>query len=106
MGREDLWDITKREHTQLKLDILEEYLKAWAQIIGNKFPDSYYVDCFAGRGKYHKNGVKNCVFGSPLVAQKIGLEIQAQKNKKGKSYKFKIIAIEANKNNFEDLNKF
>lgn len=100
MKREDLWDITNKEQTQLKLDILEKYLKQWALIIGETFSSGYYIDCFAGRGKYHKDGIKNSVLGSPLIAQKIGLEVQAKKQKKGKSFKFKIIGVESDKDNF------
>lgn len=105
-SKEDLWDITKKEQTQIKLNILEQYLKQWAMIIGNNFKEGYYVDCFAGRGKYHKNGIKNCVLGSPLIAQRVGLEVQLKKQEKGKSFKFKIIAIEADKENIDDLRKF
>lgn len=106
MSKEELWDITKKEQTQIKLNILKQYLKQWATIIGNNFPEGYYVDCFAGRGKYHKDGIKNCIPGSPLIAQKIGLEVQAQKQKKGKDFKFRVIAIEADKDNFNDLKRF
>ncbi len=106
MSKEELWDITKKEQTQIKLNILEQYLKQWATIIGNNFREGYYVDCFAGRGKYHKDGIKNCVPGSPLIAQKIGLEVQSQKLKKGKDFKFRILAIDADRENVVDLGKF
>lgn len=106
MSKENLWDITNKEQTQIKLNILEQYLRQWATIIGNNFSQGYYIDCFAGRGRYHKDGIKDCVPGSPLLAQKIASEVQAQKRKKGKTFKLKIIAIEADKDNIRSLNKF
>ncbi|HWR58274.1 MAG TPA: three-Cys-motif partner protein TcmP [Thermodesulfovibrionales bacterium] len=106
MSKEYLWDITKKEQTQIKLNILEQYLRQWATIIGNNFTQGYYIDCFAGRGRYHKDGIKDCVPGSPLLAQKIASEVQAQKSKKGKNFRLKIIAIEADKRNIRSLNKF
>lgn len=106
MSKEELWDITKKEQTQIKLNILEQYLRQWATIIGNNFTEGYYVDCFAGRGKYHKDGIKDCVLGSPLIAQKVGLEVQSQKQKKERDFKFRIFAIEADKENIDDLRKF
>ncbi len=106
MSKENLWDITNRVQTQLKLDILGKYLKAWADIIGSNFSEGYYIDCFAGRGKYHKDGVSDCILGSPLIAQNIGLKVQEQKQKKGKNFKFKIMAIDSDKENLEELGKF
>lgn len=107
MGKEDIWDITNREQTQIKLDILKKYLKPWADIIGDHFPEAYYIDCFAGRGKYHKDGRKDCVPGSPLIALNIATDVQRRKKqKKGINFKLKLIAIESNKNNYETLNEF
>jgi len=106
MNKEDFWDITNKEQTQLKLNILGQYLKQWAAIIGENFQEGYYIDCFAGRGKYHKNGIKDSISGSPLIAQQIGLEVQEKKQKKDKNFRFKLIAIESDKENFDDLNRF
>jgi hypothetical protein len=32
MFKDDIWDITNRQQTQIKLDILRKYLRAWAII--------------------------------------------------------------------------
>lgn len=85
MNKEELWDITNREQTQIKLNILEQYLRQWAIIIGERFIEGYYIDCFAGRGKYYKGGIKDCVLGSPLIAQKISLTGTRTKTKKGEN---------------------
>lgn len=106
MSKEDIWDITNRQQTQIKLDILKKYLKPWVDIIGEHFPEAYYIDCFAGRGKYHKDGCKDCVPGSPLTALSIATDVQRRKQKKGKNFKLKIIAIESNRNNYETLKEF
>ena len=56
-----IWDI--EPHTIAKHKILEEYLKAWAPIIGRCEQRIVYIDGFAGPGKY-KNGEN----GSPIIA--------------------------------------
>ena len=107
VSKEDIWDITSREQTKIKLDILKKYLKPWADIIGEHFPEAYYVDCFAGRGKYHKDGLKDCVSGSPLIALDVALNVQQRKKqKKGKNFKMKVIAIESNRVNHAALSAF
>lgn len=53
--------------TAAKLVILEKYLKPYAQIIGNNFDNSWYVDTHAGTGKTRaKNGA--LLDGSALIA--------------------------------------
>jgi three-Cys-motif partner protein len=106
MSKCDIWDITHREQTQLKLRILERYLPPWSQIVGNKFSEAYYIDCFAGRGRYHKDGLRDAVPGSPLIAYRIGKAVTEAKQKKGKIFKLHIIAIEADKGNRMDLLRF
>lgn len=107
MGEEDFWDITNKEQTKIKLDILRKYLKPWADIIGDHFPEAYYVDCFAGRGKYHQQGLRDCVPGSPLIALDISANVQKRKlTKKGTNFKLNLIAIESNKGNYEALKDF
>lgn len=106
MSKEDIWDITNREQTQIKLDILKKYLKPWADIIGNRFHEAYYIDCFAGRGKYHKGGCTDCVPGSPLIALNIATDVQRKKQEKGITFKLKLIAVESNRKNFDVLSGF
>ena len=52
-------------HTLAKIEILSAYLVAWFQIlgIGKQGKNIFYVDGFAGPGKYEDN-----LDGSPLVA--------------------------------------
>lgn len=98
---DNFWDLTHRPYTQLKLQILKEYLSAWAKIFFNQasahkdwsnYQEVYYVDCFAGRGKYNLDGQKDVVNGSPLIALKCASELQKQPKYKG--IKLKCILIE------------
>jgi len=69
----DYWDLTDKLQTKIKLNILKGYLGAWAKIFANRnwCKGMYFVDCFAGRGKYHNQGAKNVIDGSPLIALNI-----------------------------------
>jgi len=113
MLKNDFWDLSRRPYTQLKLKILEEYLWKWAQIffsIASKnknwqtWQDIYYVDCFAGRGKYHCNGKENIITGSPLIALACALEFQ--QNQKYDGVKMHCIFVEKIKKYSQDLEKF
>lgn len=104
--KEDIWDITNKEQTKIKLDILRKYLKAWANIIGSNFPEAYFVDCFAGRGKYHSGKERDDVSGSPLIGVETSIEVRALKNKKGKIFNLNVIAIEPDKDNIASLKAF
>lgn len=106
MTRNNIWDITNRQQTQIKLEILRKYLKAWAIVIGSYFPTAYFVDCFAGRGRYHLGGQKDNVAGSPIIGLETSLEVKKIKQKKGISFDLKIIAIEPDKDNVKCLKKF
>jgi len=111
MKKKEYWDITRRPHTKRKLVILEKYIKEWATIIFSQwrkkgyknFKTAYYIDCFAGRGKYHQDGKENSVNGSPLI----GLECARHFNKKfGGEIELKCILVEKRKEYIEDLRKF
>jgi three-Cys-motif partner protein len=112
MTKHDFWDLTARPYTQLKLKMLEEYLQAWAKIFfsiagrqGYKnWQEIYYVDCFAGRGKYHKDGQKNAISGSPLIALKCALDFQ--QNPRYKGVKMNCIFIENDKKTAKELEGF
>lgn len=77
---ENKWDLTYKSHTKIKLKILKDYLTAWAMIFANReyCKELYYVDCFAGRGKYDNQGQKNIIDGSPLVALNIAKNIKTK----------------------------
>lgn len=106
MVSNNIWDITGRQQTEIKLDILKKYLLAWATIIGERFPKAYFIDCFCGRGKYHKDGKENSVSGSPLIALDIAQNVKEKKSKKGKQFELSIIAVDSNKQNVTNLKGF
>lgn len=74
MIRQGYWDI--RPHTERKLDILDRYLNSWCDIIfayyrKNKWEawkTPFYIDCFSGRGMYHKEAKLDSIKGSPIIA--------------------------------------
>jgi len=76
----DYWDLIDKPQTRTKLNILKDYLNAWAKIFVNqrKCKKLYYVDCFAGRGKYHYKDQKNAIDGSPLIGINVAKEIKTK----------------------------
>jgi three-Cys-motif partner protein len=106
MAKDDIWDIKNRQQTQIKLDILRKYLRAWAIIIGSHFREAYFVDCFAGRGKYHWGDEKDKISGSPIIGIEISREIRKIKLKKGLKFDLNIIAIDAENENLVALKGF
>jgi three-Cys-motif partner protein len=93
MIKPDYWNI--KPHTERKLQILDKYLNAWCDIIFkyyHKNPEwtawqtPFFVDCFSGRGMYHKDGKLDSVKGSPLIAIEKFIE-----KKKLFEQKFKVI---------------
>lgn len=52
--------------SRIKHKILTRYLPSWAVILGSAFDLLYYVDCFAGPGRYESDGEE--VDGSPIIA--------------------------------------
>jgi len=106
MVNDDLWDIAGRQQTEIKLDILRKYLRAWAIIVGEHFPKAYFVDCFCGRGKYHKGSEQDSVFGSPLIALAVADEVKKIKAKKGRQFDLSVIAVDSDGRNIADLKRF
>lgn len=90
----DLFD-QKEIQTVSKHNIFENYLEPWAKIISNQawVKNSYYVDAFAGTGKYTKTGEP----GSPVIACDILFKHQKQ------SCRFHCICVEKDKKRFEIL---
>lgn len=87
----DLFD-KKEIQTVSKHNIFENYLEPWAKIISNQSwaKDAYYVDAFAGTGKYVKTGEP----GSPVMACDILLKHQKQ------SCRFHCICVEKDTQRF------
>ena len=63
----------KELQTVSKHNIFENYLEPWAKIISNQpwAKDAYYVDAFAGTGKYETGEI-----GSPVIAANILIKYQ------------------------------
>lgn len=106
MVKDDIWDIKNRQQTRIKLDILKNYLKAWAIIIGSHFREAYFVDCFAGRGKYHWGDDRDSISGSPIIGIGTSLEVKRLKLKKRLEFNLNIIAVESEKENLDSLRRF
>jgi len=81
MAKNNFWDLTNKPQTKIKLNILKDYLSAWAIIFANQVwcKKVYYIDCCAGRGKYHDQGQKDVIDGSPLIALNIAKEIKTKR---------------------------
>jgi spore photoproduct lyase len=81
----DLFD-QKELQTVSKHNIFENYLEPWAKIISNQpwVKNAYYVDAFAGTGKFTKTGEP----GSPVIACDILLKHKKQ------SCRFHCICVE------------
>lgn len=105
------WDLTNRPHTRRKLIILNNYLKVWASIILNhgfkykrsNFQTAYYIDCFAGRGKYHLDKNLDSEDGSPLIALKWAQYFNKKYNNK---VELRCFFIENNPKYIKELRKF
>lgn len=106
MTKDSAWDIKNKQQTQIKLDILKKYLKAWAIIIGSYFSEAYFIDCFAGRGKYHWGEEKDKIPGSPIIGVETSLDVRKIKLKKGRNFDLNIIAVESETENIEALKRF
>ena len=113
MAKNDFWDLSRRPYTRLKLKILKEYLWVWAKIFFNTasknkdwtgYQDIYYIDCFAGRGKYHYDGQKDIINGSPLIALECASKFQQDTKYEG--VKMHCIFVERYKKCSQDLEKF
>jgi hypothetical protein len=52
MGQGDLELKHLKRVSRIKHEILTRYLPSWAIILGSSFDKLYYVDCFAGPGRY------------------------------------------------------
>jgi three-Cys-motif partner protein len=82
-----------KEVSKAKHYILEKYFPSWASILGSKYHQLYYVDCFAGEGKY-KGGES----GSPLL-----IFHKAHAISSNKPYSIHLKFVEKNKQRSERL---
>jgi three-Cys-motif partner protein len=84
-----------REHTRVKHELLQKYLRGWMPILGKRHPRIVYVDGFAGRGEYSDGSA-----GSPIIAMRVAAEVQ---KKFGYPEEVVCINIERNRDNYENL---
>jgi three-Cys-motif partner protein len=59
------------QHTELKLSLVEEYLKLFTKALRNQFEELWYIDAFAGTGTRTVRTIENGggLFESPIVEQ-------------------------------------
>ena len=81
--------------TRMKHQILDEYFKNWAVILG-KYNKVCYFDCFGGCGAYIDDREKSH-YGSPFRIAKIANELRKQ------SRDIEIYVSEFDKENYENL---
>lgn len=89
-----------RRHTQVKHEILADYLDRWVNILGTGHWRIYYVDGFAGRCEYFReeNGSK-VPAGSPLVGMEAAQALSTRRN----VAQVICLFIESDPENFESL---
>jgi three-Cys-motif partner protein len=66
--------------SRVKHYILTRYLPSWAVILGSAFDLLYYIDCFAGPGRYEAEN--ELVDGSPIIAVRAGKEFAVKNSGK------------------------
>lgn len=97
-----------REHTKVKHILLEKYLAAWIPILGKWNTKICYFDGFAGRGEYYKSTGEVLALGSPIIALQVAnrlLEQCSERRRKPYFDEFICVAIEKDKDNFNNLEK-
>lgn len=88
----------QKDWSKRKLAIVQQYLAGFTKILGSSTTQScvYYIDGFAGKGIYD-DGSK----GSPVLAAELSQEYRNHQKK----YKLNCINVEANNENFQNLEK-
>lgn len=75
----------QKEHSRIKAEIAAGYLKPWAQIIGKRLGDLYYLDLFSGPGLYDDGGrstpllIMDAILEDPWIGSKIHLSFYEDK---------------------------
>ena len=86
--------------SEIKLRILEKYLRAYLNKRGSANPTLYYVDGFAGTGHYGDED-SELKEGSPVLLAKLAQEIADS----GKAYRLVCINVELDPENFKKLQR-
>lgn len=79
-------------HTERKHRVLSYYLGIWSKILGERFANLVYWDCYAGRGDYSEGEP-----GSPLLAMEISQRCFEEGNSKDRPINMMCIFIEKNR---------
>lgn len=87
------WDYEPQ--TKMKHQVLNAYLKPWAQKLG-KYYTPVFFDCHAGCGAYIENG--NIYWGSPIIAAKLADQLETEYRKK-----IQLFAIDNDEKNINNL---
>lgn len=85
--------------SEIKHRILTKYTVIYHRYRGGRNPDIYYVDGFAGAGRYRNDRGGNCRDGSPVILAKVAQEIASS----GKPYRVHCINVEIDPGNYADL---
>lgn len=85
-----------RDTSEIKLRILNKFLVPWCAKLGSIRQRLWYVDGFAGPGRY-EDGAE----GSPLIGAKMAADIQAR----GRAYSLNCINVELNRKYYKQLCK-
>lgn len=80
--------------SSIKLRLLGQYLKPFSWKLGSKHRQIFYIDGFAGRGRY-ENGTE----GSPLVAARQAKQAMEE----GRPFQLHCINVEADEETFANL---
>lgn len=91
-----------RLNSRVKHSILQDYLPAWAGILGTWNKTLNYFDCFAGPGEYVWKG--EMVDGSPVISIKVASALLTS-NKQGKPDNINLTFIDENDRQLEKLTK-
>lgn len=90
-----------KEQTKVKHAALSSYLTRWISILGRPRPDRprtlYYVDSFAGRGRYESGED-----GSPIIAMRVGQQLHD--DREGDVF-LKCYNVEPDEENFGSLER-
>ena len=85
-----------KEVSKAKHHILQEYFPPWVRILSSTHQDLFYVDCFAGKGKYQGGEL-----GSPLIIFQKARDITWNR-----PYHIHLIFVEKDKRRAEQLEQY
>ena len=103
MTEPDQWYIG-REQTQVKHDLLKNYIAALANIVGQRYPSITYVDCFSGPWRAASQRYEDTSFGIAVAElKKARLHLRDQFNR---DVGIRCFFIEKNPKSYGELKHF